>query len=170
MGEFMSRRWSAVFILGMFLALPLGTVRADESGAPPANDREASHWKQGEGRGHKEFDLTDDQKAKIKSVKEAQEKVLKPLWRKQRDLSIKLRDQLEDKAGDPAIERTLSDMRANREAMETESKRFRSQRDAIFTPTQRARMMIKHQNKREHRGHWGHEKMDRRDGDWKKDD
>jgi Spy/CpxP family protein refolding chaperone len=161
----MNYRWFAVLMLGTFMTLPLVMARADEAGSPPANEGEAHHWKHGDGRMHDELGLTDDQKAKLKSIREAQEKALKPIWRKQRDLTIKLRDQLEDKAGEAEIGRTLTDLKANREAMTTEAKRFMSQREAILTPTQRARMMLKHGFDGERREHWGHKPLGDHDED-----
>ena len=155
----MAYRWSAVLMLGTFMALPLAMVRADEAGSLPANDGEAHYGIHGKGHDHHDLDLTDDQKTKLKSIKEAQETALKPIWRKQRDLSIKLHDQLEDKVSDADIERTLTALKTNRETMETEAKRFMIQRDAILTPTQRARMMLKHGFDGEHEGHWGREPM-----------
>ena len=114
----MNYRWSAVLMLGTLMALPLGAVRADEGGPPSATDGAEHHWKH-DGHGRMDLDITDDQKAKLKPIREAQEKALKPLWRKQRDLSIKLSDQVHDKASDSDIQRTLSDLKANREIMET---------------------------------------------------
>jgi Spy/CpxP family protein refolding chaperone len=163
----MNYRWSSVLILGTLLALPLGAVRADESGAPSAGDGEAHHWMHGGGHGHNDLGITKDQMAKLKSIMEAQKMALKPLWRKQRDLTTKLSDQVEDKASDSDIQHTLADLKENREAMKTESKRFGDQREAILTPTQRARMMLAH---RFGRGPWGHESMDHRGGDWHKED
>jgi Spy/CpxP family protein refolding chaperone len=156
-------------MLGSLMALPLGALRADEGGPQAGNDGDMHHWKHDEGHDHKDLGITDDQKAKLKSIREAQEKALKPIWRKQRDLSMKLRDQLEDKASDSDIQHTLSDLKANRETLETEGKRFMSQREAILTPTQRARMMLARERWGGRRGHWDHEKMDHRDGDYDKD-
>ena len=153
-------------MLGTIMALPLGVVRADEGAPQAANEGEAHHGKHGGRDRHKEKDLTDDQKAKLKSIREAEEIALKPIERKQRNLSIKLRDQLEDKASDSDITSTLSDLKANRESMEKEAKRFMTQREAILTPTQRACMLLKH----EHRSHWGDEKMDRRGEGWREED
>jgi Spy/CpxP family protein refolding chaperone len=141
----MNYRWSAVLILGTFMALPFGMVRADDAAPPAANEGDAHQWKHDEGRNHMDLGITDDQKAKLKTVREAQKTALRPLWRKQRDLTIKLHDQLEDKATDAAIERTLADIKANREAMKSAAERFQSQKDAIFTPTQRARMILVHE-------------------------
>jgi len=162
----MNHRWSAVMVLGTFMALPLSLARADEAVQPSANEGEAYHGKHGMGHEHRDG-LTDDQMAKLKSIREAEEVALKPIHRKQRDLSIKLRDQLEDKASDSAIESTLADLKATHQSMEKEAQKFMSQREAILTPTQRARMMLKHEFMRER---WGHEKMDRHGEGWREDD
>ena len=167
----MNYRWPSILLLGTLMSLPLSLVRADEDGKP-AHEEESHHWKHDRGNEHEHGDLgiTNDQKSKLKSIMEAQEKALKPFWRKHRDLTIKLADLVEDKASDADITKTLSDLKENREAMETESKRFKGQREAVFTPTQKARMMLAHRFGHESWGNEGHEKMDHRDGDWRKDD
>jgi Spy/CpxP family protein refolding chaperone len=168
MEDEMSYRWPVVLMLGTMMTLPLMAVHADESGMPPASDSETHHWMRG--KHHDKDGLTDDQKSKLKTIKESQEKALKPLWRKQRDLTIKLHDQLEDKASDAEISRTLTDLKANRESMRTEAMRFMSQKEAILTPTQQAHMFLMHQFKGEEGGRWEHERMGHRDESWKEDE
>ena len=153
----MNYRWSMVLMLGTLMALPLRAVRADEEGGSGGEHR--YEWKHGD-RDHDGLGLTSDQKAKLKSIEEAQKTALKPLMRKKRDLMIKLSEQVDDKAADSDIEHTLSDLKSTREAMQTETKRFKTQREAIFTPTQKARMMLAHRHDR-----WDHEKMKDHRGD-----
>ena len=148
----MKNRWLMIAVLGIWAALPPRVVTADE---PPTSGTDAKDHHKDKDKWEKNLGLTDDQSAKLKSLKDAQKAALKPLWDKQKELKKKLEGQVKAKAGDSDIQATLDEMTANHKAMMDQMEQFRSQKDAILTPTQRAKMMIgkmkhRHHDKKEH--------------------
>ena len=147
--------WSKIMILG-FLGLwvisSANLLRAEEGAGEDMGS--GMHWK----KDHEGLKLTDDQKSKLKALWESGEKTMKPLMRKGRDLSFKLRDQVDDKASDSDIKATLASIQANRNAMREQFEKQRAEKAAILTPTQQAQMMLRHMR---HHPRWGHKEGDR---------
>jgi len=149
-----SRTWALA--LSAALAAPMiSPLWAHEMGTPMEGHGEwrgrAEHWREALG-------LTEPQETKLKALREEARTALKPLRRKQRDLLIKLHDQLEDKAGDSEIKSTLAEIRSTRETLRDQAKRFIAQKDAILTPTQQAKMMMERMHRRRPMGMRGFEK------------
>src|ERR1035437_9831552 len=130
--DMMNQRWMTAVIIGTLAFSPLARLRADENGRGDPDSRPAYPEMKG---GHNRLGLTDEQKTKMEAIKEAEQAAEKPLHRKDRDLTAKLKDQLEDKAGDADIKTTLAAIRTNREALMDQMKKFRAEREAILTPT-----------------------------------
>jgi len=138
----MKYRLAVVMALGLgMLAAPISQLRADDnSPAPQREDTAGSHW--GHNKEHKGLELTKEQKEKLEALMKSEREAIKPLRRKQRDLRIKLADQIEDKAGDSDIKATLADLKANRKALMEQVDKFRAEKETILTPTQQAKMML----------------------------
>jgi Spy/CpxP family protein refolding chaperone len=162
----MNNRWLSVAFIGFLAGFPVNKLHADEGG--PASSQAVGGSENVHGKpfeGHERvpgLDLTNDQRIQLKSIQDAQKQAMKPLKRKQRDLAFKLTDQLEDKASDADIKRTLSEIKSTQEALKKEDLRFQTQREAILTPSQEARMVLAHLHKhpRGHRGEWNHEPLE----------
>lgn len=135
----MKYRWSLMAILAVsLLTSPLvRSVRADEGGAP-----EKKGWFKGHGKHEDGLGLSEDQKTKLKKLEEDKRDAMKPLHRKMRDLTIRLSDQIEDKAADSEIKATLEELHSSRKAMMEQMEKFMHEKDAILTPTQQAKMML----------------------------
>jgi Spy/CpxP family protein refolding chaperone len=148
----MKNMWMYAGLLATVLAIaPAAPLLAYEKGAGMQGHGGGNGWQK---HMQEKLGLTDDQVAKLQAIKDAREKAMKPLRRKQRDLMIKLHDQLEDKASDQEIKATLASLRSNRDAIREEAKRFRGQMEALLTPTQQAKMMLGRMHRR---GGWGHD-------------
>jgi Spy/CpxP family protein refolding chaperone len=119
-------------------------------------------WRDNGGHFKEALGLTDEQIAKLQAINESRDKALKPLRRKQRDLTIKLKDRLEDKSSDADIKPLLTELRANREAIKAQSKQFRDEKNTVLTPTQQARMMLM---KMHRHGGWSNQKHEGFGGD-----
>jgi len=144
----MRYRWPFMAILGVsLLATPLvRSVRADEGSGP-----EKKGWFKGHGKHEDGLGLSEDQKSKLNKLEEDQRAAMKPVHRKMRDLTIKLKDQIEDKAADSEIKATLEELHASRKAMMEQMQKFEHEKDSILTPTQEAKMMLWHMHPM-HRG------------------
>jgi Spy/CpxP family protein refolding chaperone len=157
MEDFMNQKWLIAMLLGTLAAAPLGRLAADEEGPGGSGGQEEPGEFHHHGD-HKrdQLQLTDEQKTKLQAVRDAQKKALQPLRRKQRDLVFKLKDQLDDKAGDSDIKATLAALKSTHDAIHDQMKRFIEQRQEILTPTQQARMLLRKIHGRDHRdGHEG---------------
>ena len=162
----MNRQFGSIAVITVFLAgLSLVPALAHDmgcmEGGMTGRHGKGDHFKEALG-------LTDEQVAKMRSINESRDKAIKPLRRKQRDLTMKLKDRIEDKASDAEIKPLLTEMRANREAIKAQAKQFRDEKNAVLTPTQQARMMLM---KMHRHGGWSHQKHEgfgkdngRRDG------
>jgi Spy/CpxP family protein refolding chaperone len=95
-----------------------------------------------EARMKKALDLSDEQETKLKDAFKEHKAAVKPISRKLRDLTIKLGDQVEDKAKDKDIQRTLDELKDARKAMSDEREAFTAKLAGFLTPTQRAKMLI----------------------------
>jgi Spy/CpxP family protein refolding chaperone len=84
----------------------------------------------------------------LKAFKRAERKAVRPLFDKERDLMDTLKDQMEDKASDAELAKTLTAVETNRQALKEQFEKFRAQKDAILTPTQRAKMLVERSERR----------------------
>jgi len=100
----------------------------------------------------KKLDLTPEQTAKLKALRDADKETFKPLMEKQKELMKTLSSQVDAKAGDADLQTTLNDLKANREALRQQMEQAQAQKAAILTPTQQAKMLLG-QKKRMHEKH-----------------
>ena len=141
----------AIILTGSSLAPVLAHEMGGEAGG-------AAGWHGKGGRFKEALGLTDEQITKMQAIRDSRDKAVKPLRRKQRDLVLKLKDRLEDKASDADIKPILAELRANREAIKAQTKQFQDQENATLTPTQQARMLLM---KMHRRGGWSHHQGNR---------
>jgi len=135
----MNHKWLMGTLTGLVLVSPLVQLRAQEE-MPKNNDTKEARSDGGDH--HNGLGLTDDQKSKFKSIKESEMKALKPLMRKQRDLTLKLKDQIEDNANDSDLKATLAALKSNHEAIKTQRIQFKNEKEALLTPLQQAKMVV----------------------------
>ena len=159
----MNTRWMLATLTGLLLAAPLTTVRANEPAPADTHMQGADHG----GYGFKnKLDLTDDQKQKMKAIRRDERDALTPLKDKGEDLAKKLRDEVKNNAGDAELEATLKDLKANQSAFRETMEKFAAQRDAVLTPTQRAKMALGMMHRMHHKlgGMNGHDHQHGEDG------
>jgi Spy/CpxP family protein refolding chaperone len=138
MEELMKTRTGSLLMAGLLMAAPGAVLRADD--AMPAMEKQDHSFDAK--KMQKKLGLTDDQTVKLKAIAEAQKAAMKPLWDKQKDLTKKLKEQVDAKASDTDIQATLTELQTNRTAMRDQMEQFRTQKDAILTPTQQAKMLL----------------------------
>ncbi|HOW29032.1 MAG TPA: periplasmic heavy metal sensor [Elusimicrobiota bacterium] len=143
----MRKRALAVCVMGLLVFVSTATVWArgprDGSGGPKTGflgGRADCGLK----------DLTDEQKDKIKTLKRAERKALRSLFNKEQELLDTLGEQVEDKADNAALERTMSAIKFTQDAIREQVDKFRAQVESILTPEQRAQRLLNSP----HRG-WG---------------
>ena len=144
----------AVILTGSSLTPVLAHEMGGEAGG-------SAGWHGKGGRFKEALGLTDEQITKWQAIRDSRDKAVKPLRRKQRDLVLKLKDRLEDKASDGDIKPILAELRANREAIKAQTKQSQDQENAILTPTQQARMLLM---KMHRQGGWSHHEGNHRMG------
>lgn len=88
------------------------------------------------------LELTDDQAGKLERVFESHREATKPQRRRLRDLTAKLKDQLEDKAGEGDLKGTLDAIEKTRKDLQAQREKMRESMAAILTVTQQARMVV----------------------------
>lgn len=86
--------------------------------------------------------LSAEQEAKLKDAMQAHRKAERGLFRRVRDASEKLSDQIADRTADQEIQATLDQLTSARRAMQDESEKFHEALAAFLTPTQRAKMLL----------------------------
>jgi len=123
----------------------------------------------------KELDLSDAQFDKVKAAFEDHEKAAKPLERKVRNSEIKLKDLVEDKAGDDDLNAALDSLSAARKDLRAEMDKFHESFDGILTPTQRAEIAVKMHEGWEarmqaERSAWEHQRWERKNEEEKDKD
>jgi Spy/CpxP family protein refolding chaperone len=132
-----------VLIWSLLVASPIALA-----GTAHAADSKEHHWDAA--KMQKKLGLSDDQVTKLNSVMQAEKDTMKPLWDKQKELMKKLDEQVKAKAADADIQTTLDSMKANQKAMMDQREQFQSQKAGILTPTQQAKMMLKHMKHMHH--------------------
>jgi Spy/CpxP family protein refolding chaperone len=150
MEVYMKYGMSTALVLGALIVSPFAALRADEPSAPGMQTKE--HKGRNE-KLHKKLGLSEEQSAKLKSIRESQKSTLTPLRDKERDLVKKLKSQVEAKAADSDIQATLDEIKTTRKSMGEQMEQFQSQKEQVLTPTQRAKMLLHRMNKPHEKGH-----------------
>lgn len=135
----MKRVWGLLMVGGL-LAGGTAAPRAHEGEAGGGGKPEEMHLKMMK----KGLDLSDAQVEKLKAAMEAHAKAEKPLRRMVRDTTEKLKDQLEDNAGEDALKPSLDQLAKARQDMRAEEDRFHDSMRGILTVTQQAKMAVMH--------------------------
>jgi Spy/CpxP family protein refolding chaperone len=161
----MDRNVIAVLCAGLLLAAAPSALRAEDEdhdgGGKPAHEMSAAKLKD-------KLGLTDDQVTKLDAAWKAQKEAAKPLHEQMKKDMEKLKDQVKNKAKDDEIQATLDSLAATRKSMRESMEKTHADADAILTPTQRAKMVLKMAHARKHWwSKWGHKKD--KDGDKKSD-
>lgn len=86
--------------------------------------------------------LTEAQADKLEAAMKERKKAMRPLRRELRDAMLKLRDQVEDEAGDDAIKGTLERLKKAKRALVDEKDRFLTKVGEIVPPTQSAKLLL----------------------------
>lgn len=131
---------SAAVLLGGAMLLP-GVLRAHDGkdeAKPGAHEPGGDH----EGQWKEKLGITDDQEAKLKTLKRAHRDAEESARTEIGASMRKLKDQLEDKAPEKDLTATLDKIQASHKAMQAEQEKFMTGMAAILTPTQRAKMLI----------------------------
>ena len=130
-----------------------------------------------EGRGRekwfKKAGLTEEQRGKVKEAFKAEREASKPLRRELRDAVQKLEDAVEDEAGDKALETALTRVEKARNALEAQREKSHAKLASLFTPAQRAKMVLRrarHMEGREGRWARGGGRHDKAEDDDKEDE
>lgn len=92
---------------------------------------------------HKSLELSEEQAAKLKGLREKNREAIKPLRRELQDQTVQLKRLLEDKASDSKVEAQLKALRAAQKKIEAERDKHLADIEAILTPTQRAKFLLK---------------------------
>ncbi len=109
------------------------------------HEDETKHWP-------KDLNLTPEQSNKLLAIHESARQSLKPLRDQEHALAEKLEIEVKSKAPDSEIQKTLDDLKAGRKAMIEQMERMENQKNAVLTPTQQAKMVLKHKKHMEHFG------------------
>ena len=135
-----------VVTFGLILAsLMLTTLSA----APAAAKGGLEKWQ-------KKLELTDEQSAKLKTLKEEHKAALEPLRNEGKEHVKALRKLLEDpKASDKDISAALEKLQKNHEAVHAERKRFMEKAKGVLTPRQQAKAALMLMKKGRMHGRWG---------------
>jgi Spy/CpxP family protein refolding chaperone len=136
----MRNRWMGAVVLGLILVVPAARLRAEEPG--PGMGGKEHHWDVK--KMQKELGLTDDQVTKLQTITDSEQEAMKTSMDKNKELMTKLENQVKSKANDTDLQATLDDIRASHKATSDQMEQFRSQKDAILTPTQQAKLLINH--------------------------
>jgi len=124
----------AILVAGLVLLMGTGNTWAW--------DKEAD-GKGGPGKMSGIMDLTEDQKAKLKAIGEAQRAEAQPLHLQAKERIKELRTLKESKAGDAAITAKLEEIKKLRTTMQEVVKKYMDQREQVLTPAQRAEMALR---------------------------
>jgi len=134
-----------MIVSALLMSTPAIRAYADETGSPameapdhgPEQAPDAAKLQ-------KKLGLTDDQTKKLESILQSQKAALQPLHEKMRDSMKTLRQQVDQKASDDDIKKTLDALKTNRDDMMAQHKQFQDQIQALLTPTQQAKMLLGH--------------------------
>ena len=125
--------------------------------APAAFAKEGKEGKEGGdmGKHMKMLELTADQQAKLKTIREEQMKVQKPLWEQLGTQMKELKELVDAKAADDKLTAKLDQIKATNETIETNRKKFEADRAAVLTPMQRAKSALWMGKQMKEGEHWG---------------
>lgn len=131
------------------LAATLG-VAAIGAGAA-AKDGEKS-WREDEMKRRfvEKVGLTEAQADKLEAAMKERRKAVRPLKRELRDAMLKLKDQVEDEAGDEQVKATLERLKKARNAMRAEKDRFQTKIAEMLPPTVSAKLLLARGKMRAH--------------------
>ena len=138
------KRWittSLIVLTCIAGGLSLNLLRAEPPAKPGAekaekgHDRMLAHMKE-------KLDLTDAQFEKVKAAFESHKATAKPLRRALRDGVTKLKDQLEDKAGEDQLKATLDQVEKSRKDLRAEMDRFHDSLKGVLSVTQQAKAAV----------------------------
>jgi len=116
--------------VGLMIA-PMAMAAEAEKPAGPGHERMG-----------KMLDLTPDQQAKLKTIGEEQRKVMAPLREAMETQMKELKELVDAKADDAKLIAKMDQIKKTRDSIETSQKKFQEQRDAVLTPTQKAKQML----------------------------
>lgn len=129
-------------------AVLAGLVLASGAMAAPARDgggdRRGGDRRGGgiEERMARELELTPDQQKKWDAIGEEQRKIQGPLWEQMMAQLKDLRELVDAKASDDKLTAKLAEVKATRDSIEANRKKYEEQREAILTPVQRAKAAL----------------------------
>jgi len=104
--------------------------------------------------------LTDEQAAKLKDLRESNQKEMRALQDKVQDETTAIKRKLRDGAGDSVLKPLLDKLQADHETLQAKRKANMDKMREILTPTQQAKMLVM-MGRRMGPGGWGG-----RDGQW----
>lgn len=113
---------------------PVGAKEEGKDGEPGMHEHHGGPWKM--------MGFTDEEAAKMKEAFKAERTAMKPLRREMRDARIKLRDLVEDKAGDKDLTAALDRVESAKKALRAEGEKFHAKLAAGMTPLQRAKAAL----------------------------
>ena len=93
-------------------------------------------------RFQKKLELTDDQAAKLKAIDEAQRKEQTPLWEDLGKQMKELKALVDEKAPDAKLTAKIKGLKAIRDKIEANRKKFDGQKEAVLTPMQQAKVAL----------------------------
>lgn len=122
--------------------MAMGPEEGPGGGGPPMGGMHEGREQEGLANMKEKLGLSEDQAKKLKALQESQGKDMKTLQRKMRDLMAKLEDQVDDKATDSALDATLKELKVAQKEMMAAHEKLQEAREAILTPTQRAKGLL----------------------------
>lgn len=113
-------------------------------GGPAAAKEEGKSWRDDEMKRRfvEKIGLTEAQADKLEAAMKEQKKAVRPLKRELRDAMLKLKDQVEDEAGDEQVKATLERLKKARSAMRAEQDRFQTKITEMLPPTVSAKLLL----------------------------
>lgn len=141
------KRWSWIALVGL-LGFLSGAARAElkEEGGRRAE------WR---ARFAERMGLSKEDTEKLEAAFKERRKVMKPLRRDLRDAMLKLRDQVEDEAGDDALKAALERVDKARKALRSEAERSQAKLAEILPPSKRAKLLLARAGRRHAMGMLG---------------
>jgi len=88
------------------------------------------------------LELTDEQVAKLKAINEAQMKAQTPLWEDLGKQMKELKELVDAKAPDAKLTAKIKGLKATRDKIEANRKKFEGQKEAVLTPMQQAKTAL----------------------------
>jgi Spy/CpxP family protein refolding chaperone len=99
-------------------------------------------WKGGGEKWGKELGLSADQQAKLKAIGENQRAEIQPLRERLKALRKEIKELVDAKAGDDKISAKLDELGKVRADIQAARRKYAGQREAVLTPSQRAKSIL----------------------------